>query len=520
MSADKRNILLDSDFELLLHKSVPDTPPEDVVDSVTPWKKAIDRVLTGFALSAVTFNFAMLNYILPAIGMVMVILGFRALRRENRHFGACYIIAVIRACYFFPLLVLNTTIYHGVVYGSDWITVLTVVNLLLQFVQYYCLWRGLREVREKANLDPSSGAGVWLMVWHVVTCLLGLVGNVGWIIFIGMIAAYVCIIRSLFKLSKELDEAGYAIFAAPVRYSDRALALIIALLLLVGAVCGYVFGSSYKMDWTVSQNTVNSNIEDIKSHLLELGFPEYVLSDLTEQDILACKDAVQVISDVTDHPVNDGRTVTTKTPGEEGSGIDYYINIDTVYDTKELKITGVAVRLPAERESWLIIHHFLWTENPGFFGTECIQLWPAYRDSGGWSDGGVLSGRLLYDKGGVTYTSPYHSLGSETYESDSIFWGKQTNTDIFAAFSLPNGGTNHRGYISYSVSEGQDMKIAEGYITDCWINYLHHNKCLQYPSYTAIESRKTGIWSEGKKFKLVQDALQFYVYDSGGYLIN
>ena len=136
MSADKRNILLDSDFELLLHKSVSDTPPEDVVDSVTPWKKAIDRVLTGFALGAVTLNFAMLNYILPAIGMVMVLLGFRALRRENRYFGACYVIAVIRACYFVPLLVLNTTIYNSAFNASDWIPFLTVVNLLLQFVQY------------------------------------------------------------------------------------------------------------------------------------------------------------------------------------------------------------------------------------------------------------------------------------------------------------------------------------------------------------------------------------------------
>jgi len=356
MSADKRNILLDSDFDLLLKKSLPDAPPEDVVDSVTPWKKAMDRVLIGFALGAVTFNFAMLNYILPAIGMVMVLLGFRALRRENRYFGLCYAIAVIRACYFFPLLVLNTTIYHGVVYGSDWITVLTVVNLLLQFVQYYCLWRGLREVREKADLDPSSGAGVWLMVWHVVTCLLGLVGNVGWIIFIGMIAAYVCIICNLFKLSRESGEAGYAITAAPVRYSDRALAFIIALLLLAGAVCGYVFGSSYKMDWTEREKAEHSQVEDIKAQLLDLGFPGYVLDDLTEEEIMACKGALQVIYDVTEHPVNDGRRVEEKVTAPEGSDAEHGIYITTIYDVKELKITGVAVRLPAEDESWSEIY--------------------------------------------------------------------------------------------------------------------------------------------------------------------
>ena len=35
-------------------------PPDDIVFSVNPFKRAMNRILTGFALCAVTFNFLIL----------------------------------------------------------------------------------------------------------------------------------------------------------------------------------------------------------------------------------------------------------------------------------------------------------------------------------------------------------------------------------------------------------------------------------------------------------------------------
>ena len=91
-------------------KSLPELPPEDIVADVSPWKKAMNRTLTGLALCTVTLNFWCLNYILPAIGMVLSLLGFRTLQQENRWLRACFILTAIRAAYFFPLLILNTTL--------------------------------------------------------------------------------------------------------------------------------------------------------------------------------------------------------------------------------------------------------------------------------------------------------------------------------------------------------------------------------------------------------------------------
>ncbi|MBR2896110.1 MAG: hypothetical protein IKC03_10720, partial [Oscillospiraceae bacterium] len=314
----------------------------------------------------------------------------------------------------------------------------------------------------------------------------------------------------------ELAEAGYAVQTAPVKVPDLAITITTYTVLLIGCACGYLFGGYYPMDWTEMNTTEHDSVEEIKEHLLNLGFPEYVLNDLSTEDIAACEGALQIVVDVYDHPANEGRRVTTKEPGEPGSGVNWRYITRTVYDEKELRITGIGVQIPGEREQWIIIQHFLWTTNPGFYGTESIQLWPPYNHHGeGWGSAGDVTGRVLYDRDGVTYTAPYYSLGEQTFTSNSIFFGEQTSTDVFAAFSMPRTGENHRGYVAYPIIEMQD-----GWITDCWINYTHQRTWMQYPVVTAIEKRMTNGMNHAGAFITVQDALQFYSTDEGAKLIN
>ena len=123
------NNLNEQEFDSMLQSSMAEIPPDDIAYEVTPWRKAINRILTGFALGAITLNFLGLNYFLPAIGMILTILGFRTLRRENKWFNACWIITVVRSVYYFPTLILNTTIYQSTFYASAIASVLNVLNI-------------------------------------------------------------------------------------------------------------------------------------------------------------------------------------------------------------------------------------------------------------------------------------------------------------------------------------------------------------------------------------------------------
>ena len=180
-------------------------------------------------------------------------------------------------------------------------------------------------------------------------------------------------------------------------------------------------------------------------------------------------------------------------------------------DAKDLRITGFGVKVSDDRERWIIFHHFLWNQAPKFYGTEAIQLWPVYRDlSDGWDSGGDVTGRVLYNRNEETFVADYYSLGTQTYASNSFFFGPQDNTDVFATFSMPQQGSSYRGYIAYPIEEVQD-----GYIISSWINYVHQKSWVQYPVMTAMENRMTNSWNYAGAFQTLEDALQFYPSDEG-----
>lgn len=483
-----------NEFEELLSVSIGDAPPESVINDVTPWKMAMSRVVAGLALCTITLNFLGLNYILPAIGVVLMLLGFRSLRRENGWFMTCYVISIIRTATVFVSLILNTVTTARVEIPSPRVDeILTVSVLILNFVLFFCLWRGILAVQRKSSeAEPKAkGAGA-LMVWYVIMCLLALWQYQGIIIMVLMLISYIFIIRSLIKTYNTLNETGYMIAAAPVKLSDKWICLGIAAVTVVGCICGYVFFNSYDMDWSEVDPNEHSTLEETKQQLLTLGFPEDVLNDLTAEDIAACEGAVQVVVDKS---------------SEQFGLIDE--SEDEFYNKNRLAITGIGVQLSNERETWMIFHHFRWTGQATFYGTESLQIWTTARDvSEGWTDTGYLSGRVLYDDG-KSYAAPFHFLGKQSFSHDTMFWGTRESTDIFAAFSIPNGVQARRGYVAYEVAELED-----GYIISSWINYTHQLSWFQYPAKTAMEARIESPWiGKNGAFSTVQDALQFYPHD-------
>lgn len=507
MREHERESARDDAFEALLAQSVAELPPEEIVADVTPWRRAMNRILFGMALCAITLNFLCLNYILPAIGTVLLLLGFRTLRRENRWLGGCFAVTVIRAACFFATLILNTTILQSAVFTPAVTTTLTVTNAVLLLALYFCFWRGLLAVQKKAGLPAQAGGALALIVWYALVCVLAAVQYGGWVVPIAMLVGYGFILRSLYRLSGALDEAGYAIVPGPVRVTDRCIALVLAAVLGIGGALGYLFGGSYRMDWQPVDTPEQVQTEAIRQQLLDLGFPEAVLDDLTPEDIAACDGALRVVAETEDYPVNDGRNVLWEAYNEKHER--YYVQ-DTVYDIKELRLTGVAVQLPGAQETWRVYHHFLWTTDPGFCGTEVLQIWPADENmQDGWRFAGDVTGRVLYDRDGQTFTASYHTLGRQTYTADSVFFGQRTNSDLFAPFSMPRHAEHARGYVAYTAAA-----VQSGYLLNSWCNYTHQQSLLQYPAVTAMEKRMTSAFGNTGAFYTVQHALQFFPEDA------
>ena len=458
------------------------TPPIDANRVCRP--EALHRVLAGITLTALTLNMLGLNYLLPAIGVILQLLGFRALRNENRWFKGCYVLSIIRTAYFFGSVILDTTIFWSLFSDSPVTTVLTVCNFVLMLAELILLRGGLAVLRQTAGLSDSVSGAAALIIWYIAICVLGLLHYSGWLLMLPMLAAYIIIIYRLYGNARALDESNYRIADVPVKVADGWVVLSILAAVLICGGLGYHFGSSYPMHWTPNTAEQSAEVQDIAAHLTALGFPDEVLSDLTSEDIAALKDAQKVISQTDDESINTDPSDSTAEPSD-----------------KNLRITGVGIQLDTDR--WIVVHHFRWLTDMQYYGTESILLWPTYRASYYWIADGDTTGRILCDKGDQTLTADYYSLDTQETTSTSFFGDTQTSLDTYAAFSMLRGSSNQRGYLRYAV------KAAEpNCLLNSWINYTHQRTWAQFPVITATEKQSTG-WNGGA-FHTVQTALQFY----------
>lgn len=471
-------------------------PPPEVDEEITPWKRAIHRIVWGIGLTVCTLHIWNIDTLMLMVGTVMLWLGFRTLRRENPWFTACWGISLAKVVLRFVGFVLEATIFR-LEYP---LSILPYWSLLFSLIQFFCLWQAIKEVRRRAGQPPKAGAAGALIWFYLVLAVLAFLNARGLIIVGTVLVVYILILRSLSKVAHLLDEAGYQVQPAPVWVSDRSIWIIWFVALLICIPTATLLFGRYPMDWSPRPEGEQAGLEEIRSHLVELGVPEQVADDLSADDLSSLEGALRAEVEVTEEPFNDGEIVRTS--------MGTYTYTHTEYAVKELKVTNLAVELPGER--WKVIHHFQWQVPPKYRTTECIVLKPAARTSiKGYHMEGTVTGRLLYDKDGATYLGDYYRLGVEDYTTDSIFWGTTENHWPMALFSLPLDGESCRGYLTYSM-----QTLDEGWILDSWMNYTHQVKFWNYPLMTAEEHEMQGLRNGRGPFRTSTTALQFFA-DSG-----
>ena len=443
------------------------------------WKQTYEKILIGMGLFGITLNFLFLNQILPFLGALLLFTGFRKLRLENRWLKAGYAGAALKVVITIVNIVIGSVLEREKIYVSYVWKVIVFCGGILPVFLMVCLFLGMREELEKRKAEIKNEVLLHIIIWYVVVTVLAVREYEGWILGLAIVAAYIGILVELKNIAEKLEQAEYVLEEHPVRISDGRYAAGAAILTAAGLFVGYTCFGAYHMEWTTANETQDPACEETKAHLLSLGFPEDILHDLKKEDIFACKNARQVLLNQSDDSLR----------GRDG----------------QLQLDGLAVELEQEGQ-WKVIHHFLWNGNPGFRGTEAVQINPAYQElNGGWTSQGKLTGQVLYDKDGTSYTAEYASLQNEAYDTNQNFpfYGSQQYASIFAEFSMPHRGENCRGYVAYEIK----AKESDWWI-DSWLNYTHQKTIWQYPVISAAQNRKQGGWLNERVFSTVQDALQ------------
>lgn len=457
----------DREFDLMLEEELELLPlPDQEAAAVNPWEKAMGQIVWGLALTTITINHWYLNYLLPAVGMMLLLLGHRTLRQENKWFAwAWYLTAAESARMFITYTLQATRFELNTLLGWQ------LAWAALHMAELFCLWQGIRQVRRKAGQPDQAGAVAALMVWSGIILAVALLGGNGWVILLPLLVAYIAIFYNLGKLTRLLDGAGYCITAAPVRVPNWAVAgvYLTSLALCIGG-CLFAFGH-YPMDWQQVEDNWQGDTAAIRENLAELGFPADLLADLPEEELLRCQGATYV-------------------DWEE------YSRSHTTWEVKgkEPEVLLVAVTLPEGR--YRLFQAFRWTQDPSVRGMDCIELWPPDDGYGEirWED---ITGQLFCEMDGRTSSAPYHSLEEVRATYNSVFFGWTDQRGIYGAFSFPLGGENCRGYVAYDLGleDSYWVNWPEGVVKDnhyAWLNYTHQKSWLNYPMTTGLDYRLGG----------------------------
>lgn len=496
-------------FDDLLREDAAALPPP-AAGEINPWSMAMTRVLWGLGLITITLNFLYLDVILPAVGGLLLVLGFCTLRRENTPLRWCYILslaslAVRGACIVLAALPVETGLAPAY------------VNIALLQVLYVCLWRGMVGVSRAAGEEkPAATAAGAMAVFYAVLTVLALIGVEGWLLVLPMLVLYILLLRSMVRLSRSLADTGYAITAAPVRLPDAAVLWGGLGVLLAAVLLAMFLGQRYPMDWHARDDAPQD--ETIRQQLLTKGFPSYVLDDLTADEVAQLSGAVRVYHQTERLYSNtDYREVTlsrflrdpphtlqydhTLTETDD-AGNRTYRYVYRVYDTLEQTMTHVAVELREQDgvRRYIYIHHLTYDTQPSPRLTEALELWPAYQFRDSWAPGGAVSGRLLCERSGGEQTAPFYSLTGGSHQITDIF-GTRWEQQITALWTRPAHAAKIRAYVLYDALRGQD-----GWVIESWANYV----CQTAPVYPFRDA--AALWhSYGSDvYSLRQTALQVF----------
>lgn len=493
-------------FAQMMREDASALPPPE---KINPWQMAMTQVLWGFGLSTITLNFLYLDYILPALGAVLLVLGFRTLRRENRPLRWCYILSIAKLLVCAAGDVLAALPVKVELPGAY---ISTAVTLVL----YICLWRGMVEVSRAAGAEkPAAPAAGAMALFYALLLPLALIGLQGWLLVMPILIVYAAILRNMWKLTRSLENMGYAITAAPVRLPGWAVLWGSLAAMLAAVLLTAFLGQRYPMDWQPRQDAPQD--ASIRQSLLGKGFPADVLDDLTADEVTQLSGAVRVyhqterlysstayrkvtlsrfLSDPP-HTLQYDRTLTET----DDAGNRTYRYVYRVYDTLEQTMRHVAVELPAEDGAarFVYIHHLTYA-TPTSPYTEMLELWPAWQTQDGWFPGGHVSGRVLCERNGTAQAAPFHTLESGSQQVSDLFGTRQTQR-ITAGWSFPRNAEHARAYVFYDALRGED-----GWVIESWANYV----CQTAPVYPFRDA--AALWHSygSDAYSLRQTALQVF----------
>lgn len=440
-------------------------PPEEEIRKTNPWSKPIGYITWGFILTTWHLSFIYLQYILPTIGVILIFLGFRCLRNENKYFKIAWILSILKLVLHLGDLISVSTPLNIVDYPE-----LTIGTVMFPFqIAMFLVFRAaLKGTYNKAGrlmkADPLLGASWWTTAAFLIA--LSPLSN-SWLIFIPMMICYILIVRSLFRIGYQLDDTGYVLTNSSVRISNRTFGRTYFLIALMTVIMCSVFYNHLKLE--PQEYSLPETIE-ARQHLLDMGFPAEALQYLGDQDVILLNSAVNIES-FSKVLMFDARKVEHREISEGYTYITY------TYEPGKRNMENTTIFIETPENVVYVMQYFKWLG-----GNPVWQDGILISGETKANDKEIISSSLFYNKKGTEYIANFPRLVCDRITQNTMF-GMDYSVMIVGALSYPFDSKDQGGYVLYRYTVGADSDI---YVTQATFSYVHFLSPLHIP-YTRTE---------------------------------
>jgi hypothetical protein len=452
----------DQEFEKNLIEKLEDFIPEErALKSVNPFSKPISYIVWGLIISSIQLDLLHLQYLLPNIGIVLILVGYRSIKNENKWFYRAWLLTIVT-------LVVLLLLY--ICLASPWLNDFEVGSYsfmgMLFSIVFLCYRVAIFLIFRQAILTVYGNCGLkqprdYLLLSTICIGLIGLMAflpvNVSdmlvWMTSTLMIALFLVIVKTLFLVKDNLGIVGYSIINASIRFGSRTVILsyIMITCILVGLVCYSTNHLKLEAKEYIFPTPPSYTI------LAEKGVPTNILQDLSAYNLVLLKDTVKVY--VTEEKMNfDMNLYIIGTEAQKALE-------SKKYSKANMQVTTIF--LLQSDESVYVIEYFEWLKggaywNDGFviYGQDNMEL---------------INGRLLYRLNNIDYFADIPRLKQGQVKIYD-FSHEIINIGITGGVSYPFNSQSQRGFILYkSKPQSVDKASSE-------LSYLHFKTPFRLPN--------------------------------------
>jgi hypothetical protein len=449
--------------------------------SMNPWKLPFANIATGLLLTTFTLNFKNLQYILPTLGILMIFFGFRSLQGVNEIFKRAWFLTIFR-------LILQ--IVQLIVLASPWILnpnyslILGGIVTLYQIAFLLTFRNAMKLLFHDIGMKPKRDPLLRAIQWYIVFVIIVIFGSSFAILAIlPMIIWLLVIISSISKYSVDLQFINYNATTVKGIKSNRCLGVGYLLLCFL-----FVLGTSAVSNHLHLDSSVFTPGTDMNSRarLIEMGFPEYILNDLSDENIKLFQQTTYVEAQKQQLMIDPKEEITSKSKTQN--------IIENV--PGDINMESTTVYLEMEDGNMYVLEYFDWTDGRAYWqdgfsisGEECMEL---------------VDGKLIYDKDGIEYIAPIPRLTFGSVMVNNFFFGGRSNLQISGGVSYPFGTNHQRGYVLYRALLNEGTMYISNNMT-----YIHYSYPLKFPYTESVQDLMN--WNSGSVQHYSNYALKAYL---------